>query len=136
MGSLLAFVSLLFLLGVLSFLRRLDGPSRSAEVSTTVSGKGGFLDGDLSFLRRLDEPGRSADGSTTVSGKGRFLDEDSTLLDSGRRVEECFFFCLDFALEEKIRSISDMVAREKLYCHDYVTSDVTTGEGWFCSLTK
>jgi hypothetical protein len=79
------------LLGRLSFLRRLDGPGISAEVSTTVSGKGGFLDEDLgmlSFLRRLDGPGGSRDVSTTVSGKGRFLDEDSTLLDSGKKVEE------------------------------------------------
>lgn len=126
---------MLFLSGMLSFLRRLDGPDISAEVSTTVSGKGGFLDGDLemlSLLRRLDEPGSSADVSTTVSGKrgfldelsflrrlegpgrsgdvtagkGRFLDEDSTPLDSGKKEDEC----LAFGLEEKIWSISDMVA--------------------------
>ena len=86
---------------MISFLRRLDGPGISAEVSTTVSGKGGFLDADLemlSFLRRL-----GADVSTTDSGKGRFLDENSY---SGKEVEECFFFCF----EEKISSISDMVA--------------------------
>ena len=121
MGS-LSF-DLLLLLGILSFLRRLDGPDILAEVSTTVSGKGRML----SFLRRLD---RSDEVSTTVSGKGRFLDEDSTLLDSGKKVEECFFFCLAFALEEKISSISDMVVRE-LYCHDCVTSDVTTCENGF-----
>ena len=114
------FLDLLALLGMLSFLRRLDGPGISAEVSTTVSGEGGFLDGMLSFLRRLD---RSGEVSTTVSGKGRFLD-------SGSKVEESFFFCLAFALEEKISSISDMVVR-KLYCHDCVTSDVTPGENGF-----
>ena len=89
-----------------------------------------LLLGILSFLRRLDGPDILAEVSTTVSGKGRFLDEDSTLLDSGKKVEECFFFCLAFALEEKISSISDMVVRE-LYCHDCVTSDVTTCENGF-----
>ena len=104
---------------MLSFLQRLDGPGRSADVSTTVSGKGRFLGEDLgmlSFLRRLDGPGRLADVSITVLGKGRLLDEDSSTL---LKVEEVFFFCLD-ALEEKISSISDMVAR-KMHC---VTSDV------------
>jgi len=44
------FLDLLFLFGMLSFLRRLDGPAKSADVSTTVSGKGRFLDDDSSTL--------------------------------------------------------------------------------------
>jgi hypothetical protein len=85
-----------------------------------------FLLGILSFLRRLDGAGRSAEVSTTVSGKGRFLDEDSSTLLDSEKVEEGFFFCF----EEKIWSISDMVAR-KLHC---VTSDVTTGDGFVLRL--
>ena len=99
-----------------SFLRRLGD---RFDVSTTVSGKGRFLDEDASTL----DSGKEVAGvPTTVSGGGRFLDEDSsTHLDF--EADEGFFFCfLDFALEEKISSISDMVAR-KLHC---VTSDVTT----------
>ena len=134
MGSrlFLDFVGLPFLLGMVSFLQRLDGPGISADVSTTVSGKGGFLDEDLgmlSFLRRLGGPGRSADVSTTVSGKGRFLDEDSSTLLKAE--EGIIFFCLDFGLEEKISSISDMVAR-RMHC---VTSDVTGEDGFVLRLS-
>lgn len=46
----------------------------------------------LFFLRRLDGPGRSDDVSTTVSCKGRFLDEDSSTLDSGEGFFFCLGF--------------------------------------------
>jgi hypothetical protein len=70
-----------------------------------------FLSGMLSFLRRLDGPAKSADVSTTVSGKGRFLDEDPMLSDLGLDKEgvEGLSFFFDFVLEAKISSISDMV---------------------------
>jgi hypothetical protein len=76
-----------------------------------------FLSAMLSFLRRLDGPAKSADVSMTVSGKGRFLDEGSSMFLDGKEeivVGSLFFFGLDFTLEEKISSISDMVARKKV----------------------
>ena len=98
----------------LSILRSLDGPAKSADVSTTVSGNGRLSDGDSStllevvegsfsffllfFLRRLGGPVKSADVSTTVSEseKERFLDERFSLLEEAE------------GLEAKILSISDM----------------------------
>ena len=63
-----------------------------------------------SFLRRLDGPAKSADVSTTVSGKGRFLDEHPMLSDLGLDKEGVgdlsFFF--DFAKISSISDMVDL----------------------------